>query len=853
MTQEESFPRWAAGVPKPELGIVCEDDGRYRAEIVNYIKKGERVKDIRVRGPARVTRKEAKKDAAELRRAALKSGGADPALFHVRARRKELESIQWTEKDLTGPDVVDKNEVREKEEAERRTKLDELERLEKERKKQEGEIDVLARLEAAKDASSQEHGTPVGPNWKRPGSLTQLPVIQGHPGDSWFMHEKQDASGKHKPWLFFNSASGKYYQQRDGGEGYIQIGVPNAPREHTISIRLGSANMPSKAGKKLDMAVLLPELHKTGFLLKRPLEFLDKPASLFLLCDGLRNAAQAADFCARKLHTLVLPKLSARSSEWEDFELVDLLRDAVEALDVLLLNSPARFAGCNLAVGLLVGTRLVLGALGDVRCVVCRPPAAAAAATLRAALAGATAARPWTSQLVAGGEAHTGACEEERLRLQSVGNRLPQAPGAPLALSAVSVRPAALAAVTQERDRMLKQIAGAANPFAALGLAPADLKEGAASIRKVFRRRSLVVHPDKVGEGLKEIARAAFAKLESATTAVEQMLQIDAQAAGLLASVDAAQDTGQLGADPAVAAKLLGVQEGCEAQVAKKASQEKFHKPLSRLQQACPKDVDRALRTLEVAEESVVRGTVLWTPPVTDEAVHVTRALGCKDLKVPVPLLSAGLAAECIDLEPGTCIGFALLSDGMHAVGGEDVARELARHSPARPRAAALRLALAGTAKNAGMAAGVICGYLESEPAAAAAQAPKRARTCKPERVRISHILLRWAGMKGEDEFGRPGLTPPSRTQPQAEAELLELLEELLAADPKTLGARFKAQVVKRSECASALTVPYADLGWIDQGGAELPLEAAAFATAVGGLSDVVVSSRGAHLMYRMA
>lgn len=133
--------------------------------------------------------------------------------------------------------------------------------------------------------------------------------------------------------------------------------------------------------------------------------------------------------------------------------------------------------------------------------------------------------------------------------------------------------------------------------------------------------------------------------------------------------------------------------------------------------------------------------------------------------------------------------------------------------------------------------------------------AAKRAKTVggKPTHVRISHILFRWTGLKCEDEFARPGLQPPERTQASAERELLELLEELMKGDPKTLGNRFKAQVVKHSECASALNVPYADLGWIEQGGAEPPLEAAAFAAPICGLSDVVVSSRGAHLMYRLA
>jgi len=842
----EDAPKWSANVPKPEIGIVVEAEG-FRAEIVNYVSKGDRIKDIRIRGPARASRKEAKKDGLELKAAALKGGGTDPALFHVRARRKELESVQWTQKDLSGPgmeDEVERRKAREEEEK-RILQEQELKRQERARKKEEQHQDVLERLAKAQERPCKAH-IPVGPNWKRPGSMVQLPDIEGHPANSWHIHEKQDSSGKYRAWLFFNSGTGKYYQQKEGEEGYMQIGVPNAPAEHPVAPRLGSANLPSKAGKKLDMAVLLPELHKTGFLLKQALEFLDKPASLFLLCDGLRNSAQAAEFCARKLHTLVLPKLSARSSEWEDFELVDLLRQAVEALDVQLLASPACFAGCNLAVGLLAGTRLVLGALGDVRCVLCHPPPSSTPAGPRATAV----SRPWTTQLIAGGDAHTVDGEEERLRIMSVGNRLPQAPGARLELSAISVRPAALAAMQQERERIMRQVAGAANPFAALGVSLANLKEGPGSIRKTFRKRSLVVHPDKVSEDLKELAMAVFAKLEAAATAVESMMQTDAQAVTLLAEIDAAQDTGKLGADPGTAAKLVGVPEDSTAKQLKKAIEDKFHKPLSRLQHVGPKHVERALRTLEVAEETITRGTALWVPPAEDEPVSVTRALGCKDLKTPVPLLSAGLVAECVEVEPGTCLGLALLPGSMRAVTNEEIARELARHGPARPRAAALRLALSGAAKNAGAAVGVICGFLESEPVAAA----KRARTSKPERVRISHILMRWAGMKGEDEFGRPGMELPTRTQAAAEAQLLELLEELLAKDdPKTLGTRFKSLVVKHSECSSALTVPYADLGWIDQGSAEPPLEAAAFAIAVGGLSDVVVSSRGAHLMYRLA
>mmetsp|Transcript_63538 Transcript_63538/g.182451 ORF Transcript_63538/g.182451 Transcript_63538/m.182451 type:complete len:846 (-) Transcript_63538:23-2560(-) len=841
---DEKLLKWTFDVPEPEVSLDLED-GIYRAELICYVSKGGRVKDVRVRGPGRGSRKEARKDAKELKKAAFK-GGSDPALFQVRARRKELESVKWNAKDLEGiePDEDKKEDARRKE----------IEARMNEKNKTEVPMqshgEVLARL-AAGGGPSEAHKA-VGPNWKRPGSMTMVPNIAGQPDNSWLIHEKQEATGKYRAWLFFNSATGKYYRQKEVGGGYLLVGVPNAPQEYPLYVRVGSANLPSKTGKKLDMAVLLPELHKTGFLLKQPLEFMDKPASLFVLCDGLRNSPAAAEFCAKKMHSLLLPKLSARATAWEDFELADLLRETVEGLDALLLASPACFAGCSLAVGLLSGTRIVLGGLGGVRCLICRPPPATpmGGAPQRKAV---QAQAPWTSQLVVGGDAHTIACQDELLRIESVGCRL--ADGAPgnRRLSSVSARPAELQAIANEKERLLVQIARASNPFATLGLGSNDLKDGKTSIRKVFRKLSLVVHPDKVGEELKARAMGAFSKLDAAASAIESMLGIDQAAAELLAQIDAAVDGGRLAADPAIAAKLIGVLEGCGPKQTKQAVEKKFHAPLARLQNACPKDVERALQALKLAEDTVVRGTVLWTPAEADEAVQVTRAMGCKDLKSPTPLLSASLVAECVELEPGVCVGVAMLPDGMSAVTNEEVAQQLARHSPARPRAAALRLALQGASRQDGSAIGAVCAYLDFESMPAAGASAKRLKSSKPERVRISHILLRWAGQKGEDEFAKPGVPPPQRTQAMAELELLELCEELIGQDPKTLGARFKAQVMKCSECASALNVPYADLGWIELGGAEAPLEAAAFATPVGGVSDVVVSSRGAHLMYRLA
>ena len=67
MTVGEVLPKWTAKVPAPEATVV-DEDGTYRAEIVNYVDKGgeKGVKDIMIRGPVRLRRKEAMKDCSQL-------------------------------------------------------------------------------------------------------------------------------------------------------------------------------------------------------------------------------------------------------------------------------------------------------------------------------------------------------------------------------------------------------------------------------------------------------------------------------------------------------------------------------------------------------------------------------------------------------------------------------------------------------------------------------------------------------------------------------------------------------------------------------------------------------------------
>lgn len=850
----------------PETNVVL-DENYYRAEVVVYVSKAGQVKDVRLKGPMRSTRREALKDCVELRRAAVK-GGPDPTLFKVRERRRELEDTTWTEKDMSPKDLEGAEGPAKPLKFERPTpKASSTPAEPKPLKYELGRPTLIESAEILIDdgtsrqaaAPRREYLRPVGKNWTKPGQLCQLPKVDGQSGDCWLIHERQESTGKYRAWLFFNTLTGKYYQER-GSPGklrYFETGVPNSSDEHTLTLRVGSACLPSKAGKKLDMAVSLPELHKTGFLLKQPLEFLDRPASLFMLYDGLRNSSAATEFCAKRFHTLVLTRLSARATEWEDFELADVLRESVEAMDNLLLDNAPRLAGSGIAVGLLVGTRLVVGSLGGSRCFLCTADSNAgnergpASASNRAAAA-AAASKPWTARLLTG--AHTVADDGERLRVESVGNRLlDTGDGSAMEIFGRSISKAALDAVPDEREREMLRVTRAANPFATLGVSSADLKEGSAAVRKIFRQRSLKVHPDKVPEASRQRAVAVFAKLDAASTAIEAMLQADADAAAHLAEIYAAHDESCLVADPSKAAKLLGVTEGCTKEGAKQASKRKFYAKLSRLQEVCNKDVAQAYRILTTAEDAVVRESKLWIPPDCDAGVSVTRALGCADLKSPVQILTSGLATEVVELKPGFVYGLALLAHDLHSVDEATVAARLQQHR-LRPRAAALGLSLGRPASEAG--AGAVCAYLEVPGSAQAAGAPPEAKRAKvmgrPDRVRISHVLLTWASLKGVDEMARPGVPAPTRTQVEAELMLLELLEELSKGEPKSLGTRFKAAVLKHSECASALSVPYADLGWLEPGGAEPALEAVAFGTPEGCLSDIVVTTRGAHLLFRM-
>ena len=189
--------------------------------------------------------------------------------------------------------------------------------------------------------------------------------------------------------------------------------------------------------------------------------------------DGLRNAS-AAEWCAKRFHTHLLPRLSAFHSDPDDNEVVAVVKDALAHLDHALLDSVARYAGCSLAVALLMGSRLVICTLGACRAVLCSPPEANKKGP----------AKGWSCRSLEGASHLVGhnrldiAQAQRRRRLEAYGP-LDEAKE----LKASSPSEATLSELS-ERHRAVQRALRAANPFAALGLSRNEAMGGGAGVGK---------------------------------------------------------------------------------------------------------------------------------------------------------------------------------------------------------------------------------------------------------------------------------------------------------------------------------------------------------------------------------
>eukprot|EP00931_Biecheleriopsis_adriatica_P118149 TRINITY_DN93605_c0_g1_i1.p1 TRINITY_DN93605_c0_g1~~TRINITY_DN93605_c0_g1_i1.p1 ORF type:complete len:620 (+),score=135.12 TRINITY_DN93605_c0_g1_i1:105-1964(+) len=179
----------------------------------------------------------------------------------------------------------------------------------------------------------------------------------------------------------------------------------------------------------------------------------------------------------------------------------------------------------------------------------------------------------------------------------------------------------------------------------------------------------------------------------------------------------------------------------------------------------------------------------------------------------------------------------------------DPVAARLA--SQHRPRAGSRELVSA--VRSAGIEGRIIIAMVNFvwAPAADSAPAAKRARTEAQDKVRVRHILLRYAGCAAPTDPVRH--KKATRSLEEAEDRMLSVLSEL-DKEPSL----FTAKCRSLSECQSSLKGGElaGDLGWLsrDKPSSSMPeVHKAAFNLAVGQLSDLVLSKNGIHVLMRTA
>ena len=108
--------------------------------------------------------------------------------------------------------------------------------------------------------------------------------------------------------------------------------------------------------------------------------------------------------------------------------------------------------------------------------------------------------------------------------------------------------------------------------------------------------------------------------------------------------------------------------------------------------------------------------------------------------------------------------------------------------------------------------------------------------------VRASHLLVKHANSR--NPVSRRTNAPVSLTEAEARAEIEAVLKRLTPSN-------FAEEARKRSDCSSFARG--GDLGEFGRGMMQKPFEDAAFALPVGGMSGIVATDSGLHVILRTA
>eukprot|EP00811_Abedinium_folium_P014339 NODE_2334_length_2233_cov_9.581197.p1 GENE.NODE_2334_length_2233_cov_9.581197~~NODE_2334_length_2233_cov_9.581197.p1 ORF type:complete len:600 (-),score=177.33 NODE_2334_length_2233_cov_9.581197:434-2038(-) len=175
---------------------------------------------------------------------------------------------------------------------------------------------------------------------------------------------------------YFSEKSQLYWREEDHGFYVLDPMAQQRVRLHeakTYEIGLCVGGVCHERASQV-RHVLVRDLVRAAQALRMSIEHLDQPCALHALYDGHRAAAAGnacAEFCAKHLHTKLLPKLAAFRGYWSDDRLRAVVRASFEELDEAFAERhPGIPDGCSAAIALVLGNRLIVASIGDVACVV---------------------------------------------------------------------------------------------------------------------------------------------------------------------------------------------------------------------------------------------------------------------------------------------------------------------------------------------------------------------------------------------------------------------------------------------------------------------------------------------------
>eukprot|EP00930_Biecheleria_cincta_P005871 TRINITY_DN106825_c0_g1_i1.p1 TRINITY_DN106825_c0_g1~~TRINITY_DN106825_c0_g1_i1.p1 ORF type:complete len:826 (-),score=171.56 TRINITY_DN106825_c0_g1_i1:12-2489(-) len=756
-------------------------------------------KEVKIRGPRRKLRAEAIKDGFELRKSFHDAGEEA-----VHQRRRELQGHEWKSEELPAETA----QIEEPADLEQRARLAQR---------------------------------PAGTGWSRKKDA------------EFFLHTLAP--------MAYDPKKKQYYEIQAGTNQHIPCDPPHDPTEYPITVSAGASlagqNDTDITAPERPRSLLLKELVKTGAAMKKPMFFLDQPASCFALFEGVRGTA-AVDWASKNFHTKLFSRLSSNLQYWSNSMIENLLSSILEEMDCELTQQATTcYDGASLGVALFLGDRLIVATLGAVRGLWLNP----------------------NGEVHPLGGEHIVAEEgPERQRVDAEFGAVRYGEATPGVGKLVLQRPLhsrKVVSTSEQKSEIERVLDFAPDSFAALGFSSADSVDGKTA-RSLYKKLALKVHPDKAPEDLKAQAKEAFAKVEAAAERIEALCETNAKATEKLHKIlQAAGDITSPVMPQSWARALLGIEESLDLEEARNAAQKRVEEMKSELGKLglladgrlAHADAARAGRLLDDALE------VLRAPVPKEgtklEGVKVTRALGLRDLKRPRVVILAKPQIDTLQLE-GRTGGhhLVLLSSAVSsAMTDAEVAKKV-RCFARQPKSATLSIAQEAAAFHAKQGtphaeslASAVVALFEPGGAQQAEEPPTKkmktaqAKNDQGDKIRCYHILLKHKDLRLARDPGSQlamrGKPPVTRSVSQAERELLEMQKELVV-NPNL----FPTLARKHSECDSA-TQPgqsAGDLGWVARGDYGDPqLEACMFALRVHEVSDIISTPRGLHIIQRIA